>query len=899
MYKRDASPGVYKGMLVLVACISLALLTGCPGVDLSNLVAGGAAGAIGAGDADGAGGVDVDDVDDTDGTDDGDDGDDDDADVTLTGTVTNSLSGATISGATVTVDPEVEGVEITTGEDGTYSAVLPTGVYDLTFEVDNYDSNTRTVSITEGASTTQDITLTPTEAVVVSATISGDAEPGGTVTATATVEILDGSTTVRSYAWTQSNSVTATISRATSAEATVTLPGVAAYKVELLTLLTEPPISADGLPDHVPAPETEDGEFFAGLQDRFHVVGLNPFTLEETGLIEVEVTVVTSSGTFTADAEIHTELPWKPAPGLHNVPIGRAVLLHGKTQATYDWALDGPTGSRAALTDATTQNPYFTPDVTGLYTVTVTDLTASPAAEVTLEIYAGTWSGGITGQDANGLPTAEDCTLCHGGGTIGFSIAPDMFTDWSQTGHAMVFSDNVDTSTHYGEGCFSCHTVGYDPDVDNGGFDEAADFEDFLDAGLLNVPGDNWTTVLADYPETAQLANIQCENCHGPNSGGAHGTADPRISISSDVCGVCHGEPLRHARFQQWQLSHHADYELAIEEGQSGNCSRCHTGNGFLAWLPALLSGDPTANVTVTWTEDETHPQTCVVCHDPHDVGTTTGVDTDATVRIYGNTPELLAGYTVTSAGNGAICMVCHNSRRGLRNDDTFAATVADGDAARAPHGPTQTDVLMGENAYLVEAGLRGSHGLIEDTCVNCHMERTPPPDLLSHNLGGTNHTFFASEDVCAECHGEVVEASGIQNIVQSELDDLLDLIEDAFLDLIETQITAGNTIDLNGEAEITDAAEIADIDFGEYRGRQAFTVTLTDGTVVGPVRLSDVDVLDATPASLGELYDFAADGLIKAGWNWNLINNDGSLGVHNPGFVLEVLDASIDALTP
>lgn len=35
----------------------------------------------------------------------------------------------------------------------------------------------------------------------------------------------------------------------------------------------------------------------------------------------------------------------------------------------------------------------------------------------------------------------------------------------------------------------------------------------------------------------------------------------------------------------------------------------------------------------------------------------------------------------------------------------------------------------------------------------------------------------------------------------------------------------------------------------------------------------------------------------VSAGWNWNLANNDGSHGVHNPPFVFEFLDASIDAL--
>ena len=38
--------------------------------------------------------------------------------------------------------------------------------------------------------------------------------------------------------------------------------------------------------------------------------------------------------------------------------------------------------------------------------------------------------------------------------------------------------------------------------------DEASDYQAFLASGLINNPGDNWTTVLNDYPETARLANV-------------------------------------------------------------------------------------------------------------------------------------------------------------------------------------------------------------------------------------------------------------------------------------------------------------------------------------------------------------------------------------------------------
>ena len=88
-------------------------------------------------------------------------------------------------------------------------------------------------------------------------------------------------------------------------------------------MLSEPPIGEDELPPNVRVPE---GEFPGGLQSRFQVVGMNPFALEEAALIGLMVEVTTTSGTYTDEVEIHTELPWKPAAGIRNVPIGIPVL---------------------------------------------------------------------------------------------------------------------------------------------------------------------------------------------------------------------------------------------------------------------------------------------------------------------------------------------------------------------------------------------------------------------------------------------------------------------------------------------------------------------------------------------------------------------------------------------
>jgi hypothetical protein len=711
--------------------------------------------------------------------------------------------------------------------------------------------------------------------------VEGDTVPGGAVTVTLTT--TDGST-ISSVAWEQVYGVTAALSG--DNPLTVTLGPVAEYKTHLFHVLVEPPVGAEALPPYVPP---EEGEFTGGLQNRFTVVGPNPYQLEEAGLVALDATVVTSGGTYDIEAEILTSLPWPVALGIQNVPVGLNVLLHGKTQDTYDWALTAPTGSAATLAEANTQNPEFTPDMMGTYRLQVTDLAAGEPVE--LVIYAGTWIGTIVGQDANGNPVGDAmCTGCHGA----------TFATWAASGHAEIFSDNLNTSTHYGEGCLSCHTVGYNTTVANNGIDDQADWQGFLDSGMLHAADpNNWTTMLAQYPASAKLANIQCENCHGPQNTPAHTQGAARQNLSSDICGTCHGEPPRHGRFQQWQLSAHANYELAMEEGMSGSCAKCHTANGFVAWGKMDTPYDSVNNPSVSWTENDIHPITCQTCHDPHDVGTTSGgPTTNAQGRVYGDTPMLVAGFAAEDVGGGALCMTCHNGRRGLRNDTTYDPT--DGD--RAPHLGPQADVIMGQNVYFIEVGERSFHSMTEDSCVDCHMEATDPVGDLSYQLGGTNHSFYASPDICSECHS-VVTAEDVQVPFEESMHEILTMLETAYMDLLVEQLGAGNAVEFvpsEGEGEprtITSASELASVAFTEGHGRQGLLPSFTDGQVFEyPVQLRSINVVPPAGDPI-KLHTIAGDYLLKSGWNYLVFHADGSKGVHHPSWITEVLEATIGAL--
>jgi Carboxypeptidase regulatory-like domain len=782
---------------------------------------------------------------------------------TLSGTVTNTEGGGALEGVTISVDPPVI-ADLTTDADGAFTSDLPVGAYKLTAVFDQYGTVELSVFIADGTTTTTNIEMAPDALVLAHAGDDVATAPGADVQLDGSVSVFDGSTG-ETYEWTQVSGVAATIAAGTTATPTITLPGVDVYK--------------EALHEHLEAP------------DRFMVLGVNPFALEETTMAVFQVEVTTSSGSYTDTVTLHADLGVKVSTGIRNVAIGVPVLMQAAEGASYTWSLTPPGGSSAALDSASSRWPIFTPDVAGTYTVT------ESTSGDTFEVVAGSWKGAISGLGADGKPEATGCTGCHNGG-----FAPDNFTAWRESGHAEIFSQNINQpNNHWSTGCASCHTVGYDEDVDNGGFDDEATAEGWT------VPAgdpDNYKNMFTNAPNTAALGNIQCENCHGPNDSSAHTQgAALRGSYSSALCGSCHGEPKRHARYQQWQESGHASYELAIEEGTRDSCTPCHSAQGFVAALRADPDNFP-ASVTAP-SADSVEPQTCVACHDPHNPGNVSGDPNKTTVRVSGNTPNLPAGFRALGVGRGALCMTCHNSRRGDNDSPNRAG-------ARAPHGPTQADNLMGMNFWFVGQGQRSAHSYLADTCTTCHMSETEPPAELSYNLGGTNHTFEASMAICANCHGNY-DGAGLQNAFDAQLTELRDALGAEVMNRLNTAGSFyGALIDpateLSAAADqsvITSTNPVTAVEVTSSHGRMAVILTLTNaisvtwdddngGTVTSSVSQIEIQVREVLDGAGGTRVFADDSNLVRGTWNYLMLTNDGSRGVHNPSLATEVIMATL-----
>jgi hypothetical protein len=239
------------------------------------------------------------------------------------------------------------------------------------------------------------------------------------------------------------------------------------------------------------------------------------------------------------------------------------------------------------------------------------------------------------------------------------------------------------------------------------------------------------------------------------------------------------------------------------------------------------------------------------------------------------NVYTLPEGTTVTNVGLGALCMTCHHSRNGAAeeniakyqlNQPTWAGGVSFG-----VHDSTAGDMIEGVNAITYGKIIpSGSHNAtIPDVCVGCHMQPVATSDPAYGQAGG--HTFSMTYnvvnagvtntidkvDVCVKCHGQITSfdfarkdynGDGIIEGVQTEVHHLLDQL---------SRMLPNSTYRADGNY-------VAD----------GLVKTSISTKTNWPVRF------------------------LNAAWNWQFVEVEGSMGVHNAPYAVGILKASIADLT-
>lgn len=494
-----------------------------------------------------------------------------------------------------------------------------------------------------------------------------------------------------------------------------------------------------------------------GLRDRFEVL---PFSSQEVNYVldvrvsdgqnEAEANIVCTSApsyggwqneyipiNFDAETE---NLAFRAATHL-----GLPIYFNGGTddgkQANWSWSITkAPAGSSASIEDGSSRTPHFVPDEVGDYTI------AESVSGNSFTVAVSQWLGAAA--------TGPNCASCHSvmqkRSDDGRILTPK-YRPWMATGHATFFQRQIDgeLSPSYNEGCIRCHTVGYNlgNTTFNNGFDDVQEIVGWMFPSAL-MPGN-----FADMPQELQvLANIQCENCHGPGMEHADNGGDPEkivVNYTANDCAQCHDEPPYHERSTQWHNSPHSKFVTTQDLGISplgeddpalrGSCSNCHTTSGNVVWIRS--GGGPGDLGNTAPPADFAEPQTCSSCHDPHNEA-----GYPSQVRRYGSF-QTVAGWTAPeSVGKGATCIGCHNSRRSINSASVL-------NNQNDAHAALQGDMFAGENMWFEELSPGGVYPnsphrtVTEDACVDCHMAATPARGNPERNLVG-DHTHNVKDEV-------------------------------------------------------------------------------------------------------------------------------------------------------
>lgn len=499
--------------------------------------------------------------------------------------------------------------------------------------------------------------------------------------------------------------------------------------------------------------------------------------------------------------------------GLDNVPINVPVRIQCKPDnleytgpMTPTWTLYKPADSKAAFQDPKANLTEFTPDLAGAYAVACTLPGGGQAGGV--HLYANTYLGN----------DAENCKTCHGAKVDG----------WLKTAHATIFARNIDNKntpdvpTQYTEASAPSNTTGYYADpygLGTFGFKDAMSKIGwkFPTWDLINAAGKGGPSNYDAMPaQVKALANVQCEQCHGPAEVHVrHGLPIMARSMSEGTCNVCHNSGNKTSRDKGEQLKNaaHSDADAAAFNEPIGPtrqaCVRCHSGEGYASFLKEPTNPAAWKNVKQTIV--------CATCHDPHDA------TNPFQLRIVGK-PIQLPFEVTKDVGLSATCFECHNSRadpaNAIKSSFPHYSSVAEflsntggvtyeQTVSNSPHGdlvgisPISNPAAKNDPTApkFLFSKVGDDKGNTPGPCVTCHMTPpiTDPNDPNFEKVGG--HSFntvsrdgkFEYTAACQSCHQELqtfnfkakadYDGNGTVEGVQTEVKGLLDVVWKALED--------------------------------------------------------------------------------------------------------------------
>jgi hypothetical protein len=324
------------------------------------------------------------------------------------------------------------------------------------------------------------------------------------------------------------------------------------------------------------------------------------------------------------------------------------------------------------------------------------------------------------------------------------------------------------------------------------------------------------------------------------------------------ACADCHGSeakfPVRGIRTQYLTSGHritgHASYS------NSEGCQMCHTNEGFIEFVKKGKV-DPKAVVS--------NPSEigCFTCHAPHETGN---------FSLRKTTAVTLTNGAIFDKGKSNLCAGCH--RVVAMTKDEVRARSIPFDFWGAHHGP-QADMLAGTNAYEFPGKTysKSAHGMLPNAaCVTCHMTQPSGRYALHPTIGG--HSFRIGGEVhevpklnnagCLNsgCHTEMKQVPG-KHVFDR---------------------TAASDYDGDGKVE-TVQEEV-----------QGLLERIINKQGTGLLQTMKDPLYDAKGTFIRNKVQYPVE-VVAALYNYKFVLEDGSKGIHNTKYAVQLLIDSIKAL--
>jgi hypothetical protein len=238
--------------------------------------------------------------------------------------------------------------------------------------------------------------------------------------------------------------------------------------------------------------------------------------------------------------------------------------------------------------------------------------------------------------------------------------------------------------------------------------------------------------------------------------------------------------------------------------------------------------------------------------------------------------PVKLSTGVIVDLGKGNLCANCHQARTPVAA--TVVATPANKISAPwgAHHGP-EVDIFEGTNAFQFPGKTYGTGAhtkVVIDACVQCHLTQPEARYGFSPSVGG--HSFNVAGDVheapkvnpagCLSCHKDMGQAPGTEYF----------------------DIAAPADYDLDGKVEPFQA-EV-----------QGLLDKFVNANGSGYLQKLPIPMYDAAgnwlPAKVDTVRPINEMAVL---YNYKIVLEDKSRGVHNPTYVVQVLYDSLQVLNP